>query len=142
MNRRLQSPEQLPAVRTDDDLVRRWEALMGPWGFTEPQLWLAFFEPDGRQSPVLVPIKQLDSPPLGPDDDLVVQLARIVRGVVSDGFVSMAFGRPGGPELGHVDRAWGRALLAARQRHGLPLRVLVLATEGRVRPLVLDDVAA
>jgi len=51
-------------VRSALALTRRWIDLLQPSTFGARALWLAWFDADGRQSPVLVPVDNL---PVTPD---------------------------------------------------------------------------
>ena len=42
----LRQPSEMPRVRSSEDLYQRWRALMGPLGFGQPRLWIAFLEPE------------------------------------------------------------------------------------------------
>jgi hypothetical protein len=112
-------PDQMPAIRTPDDLTRTWRALMGDLRFTDRRLWLLFIEPDGR---LLGPLLSLEDLPDGPYElevDEVVSMCRdILDGPGGGGSVAMLITRPG-RESWHVgDRAWGRYLMAATHRIG------------------------
>jgi hypothetical protein len=136
----LPSPDRLPAVHSDDDLLDRWRLLMGPWGFGQHTLWLAWFDADDRQLPALMP---LDGVPASPNADLVKPLLPFLASLyhgLDAAWLAMALGRPGPGLISAGDRAWARALdVATLGAHGIRSRPLYLATENRVRPLVLDD---
>jgi hypothetical protein len=55
----LRQPREMPRVRTSDDLYQRWGALMGPLGFGQPRLWIAFLEPSGMMSAQLTQIEDI-----------------------------------------------------------------------------------
>jgi hypothetical protein len=53
------SPHQMPAIRNSNELYLSWRALMGPLGFSRPQLWIAFLEPDNMMNPRLTQIEDI-----------------------------------------------------------------------------------
>jgi hypothetical protein len=115
----LLAPEQMPAVRTQADLRRTWQALMGKTRYTDRRVWLLFLAPDGR---LLGPLLSLDDLPDGPYDlevDEVVTVCReILDGPGGGGSVAMLITRPGRDRWHVGDRAWGRYLTAAAHRIG------------------------
>ncbi|HEX2176564.1 MAG TPA: hypothetical protein VHG70_11700 [Nocardioidaceae bacterium] len=140
----LAAPEDSPPVRTETALLVRWRQLMGPWGFERRSLWLLWFDEDGFQLPIVVPID--DIPDL-PDDDMVGRLLQIAHEVAHvDGSdtggatVAVTLSRPGSARVTPSDRAWARALLGQAAGAGVSLWPVHLATKGTVRPLTLDDV--
>ena len=62
----LLSPDQMPPIRSQDDLHRHWRALMGPLGFSGRQLWLNVLGADRRPTPVL--LARPGSAPMSPAD--------------------------------------------------------------------------
>jgi hypothetical protein len=139
----LSAPEHAVAVHTDADLLVRWRQIMGPWGFGRRSLWVLWFDEDGTQLPVVVPV---DDIPEAPDEEFLVNLMHIVEQVLGTGrdacagSVAMALSRPGSARLTDSDRCWARALRTEAQRSGVRLWPPHLATRGVVRPLTLDDV--
>ncbi|MPZ93487.1 MAG: hypothetical protein GEU96_00965 [Propionibacteriales bacterium] len=132
-------PDEMGPVHTDDDLLERWQLLMGPWGFDLRQLWILWFDQLGHMSPGLLKIEELD---LDPDPELLDRLMVICedqRAQLGGGWVAIALGRPGPGLISGGDRAWAAAVDAASRRAELDVRPLYLATTGRVRPLVLDE---
>jgi hypothetical protein len=129
-----------PAIHTDDDLHDRWRLLLGHGGFRGRQLWLLWFDAQGHQLPVVMPVEDLAE---RPDRLFVDNLSRIVADVVAQqapgGSVAMALARSGASSVQAADRAWARALYERAAATELPMRRLHLATPGSVRPLVLDD---
>lgn len=132
-------PDEMGPVHTDDDLLERWQRLMGPWGFDLRQLWILWFDQRGYLSPGVLKIEELD---LDPDPELLDRLMSLCGdhvGELGGGWVAMALGRPGPGLISAGDRGWAAAVGAASGRAGLDVRPLYLATTGRVRPLVLDE---
>ncbi|GAB3316183.1 hypothetical protein GCM10027451_32620 [Geodermatophilus aquaeductus] len=125
-------------VRSPLALTRRWASLLQPLLFDTRSLWLAWFGPDGRQSPVLLPVEDL---PDRPDLSLVSGLLGVHDEVAAshgsnDVLLAMALCRPGEPVETADDTDWlmafhdvlGDALDQAWSLH--------LAAGGRVEPLV------
>jgi hypothetical protein len=136
----LQPPEDASPVHTDSELLVRWRQLMGPWGFDRRSPWLLWFDADGFQLPIVVPVD--DIPDL-PDDLFLTNLVYVVDQIVQaegDGTtVAFTLSRPGSSRLTDSDRTWARELRAHADRAGIALRPVHLATHGSVRPLTLDD---
>ena len=55
----LRQPHEMPRVRTFDDLYQCWLALMGPLGFGQPRLWIAFLEPSAMMGAQLTQIEDI-----------------------------------------------------------------------------------
>lgn len=86
---------------------------MGPLGFSERLLWMQFFGPDGRMTPVLSQIADL---PQAPDVQLVDNLMMICRRLCDDlagGSVAMLLSRPGPAGITAQERLWARRLTEA-----------------------------
>lgn len=130
----------LSPVRTDDELLQRWRLIMGEGGFGRRSLWLVWFDAQGKQLPMVVPV---DDVPQRPDDELLGGLGEVVTEIVRDqapgGSVAITLSRPGPSVVDGDDRAWGLALLDMASRNAITLRRFHLATTGSVRPLVGDD---
>jgi hypothetical protein len=112
-------PGDLPAVRTQADLRRAWQALMGRLGFPDRRLWLLFLDAEGRPGGPLLSIDNLPDGPYDlPVEDLVTICREILGGPGGGGSVAMLITRPGSEEWHVGDRAWGRYLAAAAHRVG------------------------
>lgn len=131
----------LPAVRTQTDVLDRWRLMMGPGGFGRRSLWVVWFDAQGVQGPVVVPV---DDIPLEPDDETVSAIVGLARGVLDEhapgGSVSLALSRPGPTSTRPADRAWARSLVRCAEAARLPLRCVHLATCDSVHQFTLDDV--
>src|SRR3712207_5466647 len=84
-------------VRSPLALTRRWVSLLQPPTFGARSLWLAWFDAEGRQSPVLVPVDDL---PVTPDPSMYEGLRLLNETVVSaqlgeGSHLAMALCRPG-----------------------------------------------
>jgi hypothetical protein len=137
----LTGPDDSPPVRTDAELLVRWRQLMGPWGFGRRSLWLLWFDAEGCQLPIVVPV---DDIPESPDEQMLATLVQIVDEVGAHAgvgtSVAVALSRPGSARVQDGDRAWARAIRSQGALAGLRLWPMHLATKGSVRPLTLDDV--
>ena len=125
-------------VRSALALTRRWISLLQPPTFGARSLWLAWFDADGMQSPVLVPVDDL---PVTPDPSMFEGLRLLNETVVSaqlgDGsHLAMALCRPGEAVVSDSDDEWVDAL--AEVFDGLVGQTwsLHLAAGGRVETLV------
>lgn len=135
----LTRPDQMPPVRTTEDLRQRWRSVLGPGTFALPSVYMIWFDADGRQVPCIVPIDDLEDD-LRPD--LVRNLMIIADEVSQDAgaaSLALALTRPGPVTVSPVDRGRARALLAGGQSLSIKLWPLHLATENQVRQLAGDD---
>jgi hypothetical protein len=125
-------------VRFPFALTRRWASLLRPLLFDTRSLWLAWIGPDGRQSPVLLPVDDVPARPglrlvsglLGVHDEVAASLGS------NDVLLAMALCRPGEPVETGDDTEW---LCAFHEVLGEELDQawsLHLAAGGRVEPLV------
>jgi hypothetical protein len=133
---------QVPPLRTQADLHRQWQAMMGPLGFSGRRLWLLFLEPDDHPTELLLQIDEVpEEPRAGEADSLVRLCAEVVREHAL-GRVAVLLSRPGEGRVRSGDRRWGRAILEAAERLGVPFAPVHLATDERVVPLTGDDLLA
>lgn len=138
----LLSVDQMPAIRSQDDLHRHWRALMGPLGFSGRQLWLNVLGGDRRPTPTLL---QVDEVPEVPEPPLLDGLMAVIEELLEDdpdGSVAVLLARPGSAPMTHADREFAQALLDAATRTGVPLEPVHLATDEEVRVFAPDDLAA
>ena len=99
-------------VRSAEELTQRWATLLAPPEFTARSLWLAWFDTDGLQAPVVIPIDEL---PLLPDPVVLGGLLRLNDTVLdstgcTDGHLALALCRPGTPLITAEDDEWSEAL--------------------------------
>lgn len=130
---------EIAPLRSQAALHRQWRAMMGPLGFAGRRLWLLFLEPDDRPSELLVQIDDVPESPRAGEADSVLTLCHEVRREHALGRVAVLLSRPGSGGVGPGDRRWGRALLEAARRTGVPLAPLHLASDEAVVPLTGDD---
>jgi hypothetical protein len=131
------APTDVP-VRSALALTRRWVSLLQPPTFGARSLWLTWFDAEGKQSPVLVPVDDL---PVTPDPSMFDGLRLLNETVVSaqlgDGsHLAMALCRPGEAVVSDSDDEWVDAL--GEVFDGLVGQTwsLHLAAGGRVEELV------
>lgn len=130
----------LPPVTSAGQLAERWQLVVDEASRGHRELWVLWFDADGRQLSVVVPVEGVD---LRPDDRLVANLMDVVHAVLEahapGGWASLALARPGPATLDDDDRAWGRAVHQAATERGLHLPPLHVAAAGRVTVLRPDD---
>ncbi len=125
-------------VRAADDLTVRWRGLLEPTTFAKRWLWVTWFSPDGRQSPLVVPVEDL---PEWPDLGMVAGLSTLNETVVSaqlggGGHLAIALCRPGGTAVSDSDDAWVAALSDSFDELADQTWSLHLAAAGSVEPLI------
>lgn len=136
----LKPPEET-FVRTNAELTRLWEEMMGTGGFARRSIWHIFFHADGQMCPVILPI---DDIPLEPDalmlDNLVHVVGEVMR--LSDvASLAVLLSRPGEPAMSVDDRRWARAIHAVFAPK-LQLWPIHLATTDRLQIFAPDDLIA
>ncbi len=128
-------------VRSQSDLLRLWQALMGELGFTRTSTWVLHLDEDDHPTRRLLEIEDCAGDPVAGDlDSLTSMLARV--GGAAPGRWVFLRSRPGrhGPDA--TDRAWARELTLACRRAGVVTDVVHLATDQRLVPLPVDDLPA
>jgi hypothetical protein len=133
-------PGQMRPIRSQADLHRFWRALLGPLGFTDRVLWVAFIDAADRAS---AGIGRCTALPEHPEQDVVRGLmdlcAEVLRGVFVCGRVAFLVSRPGPSHVTSSDQAWGRALTQAARSEGLPCEPVHIASDDDLRILAPDD---
>jgi hypothetical protein len=126
-------------VRTAAELQRRWETLLGSWGFDFESVWVGWFDERDIQIPHLMPIDHI---PEQFDAGVAKNLFRLAMTVVHEGpatSIAMALTRPGSDAITPVDRHRACTLLETGHSLHVPLRPLFLACDAGVRPFAPDD---
>jgi hypothetical protein len=102
---------QIP-IRTAADLTRRWEHLLKPPTFRARALWLTWFDSDGRQSPLLMPVDDIPrTPNPAMFDGLRMLNETVVDAQLREGcHLAMALCRPGNATPIDSDDEWVDAL--------------------------------
>jgi hypothetical protein len=128
-----------PTVRTQSDLHRAWQHLMGPGGFGGQSIWMMLIV-DDVPLPQLTEITESDEPL---DDMMVGQLAELLRlldrNVAPGARVAFLRSRPGTDAVSGDDRGWAACLYDAARRAAVPCEVVHLATPGSIRALPADE---
>ena len=128
-------------VQSPAELTARWRRLLEPPVFGTRSLWCAWFDADGRQSPVVVPVDDLPVPP----DPSIYDGLRGLNATVIDahagpgGHLAMALCRPGPATVVDGDDAWVAALSEVFDGLTAQTWSLHLAAGGTVLPLVEPD---
>ena len=138
----LRPPEQMPPIRSTADLRRHWRALMGPLGFSERLLWMIFLEADGRATPVISQVNELDP---YPDEPFLTSLMQILHRLcdhIGDGSAALLLSRPGPAGATVSDRAWAESLSQAAHEAGVPIWPVHLANDEELVTWAAEESAA
>jgi len=138
----MRRPEDVDPIRNQSDLCRHWQMLMGELGFGQHSLWVHLLREDGRPSPVLAQIDDLEAavePTLADHViDMCIQLIEDAPGST----VALLLSRPGPGSLDPWERGWARELHAAAERRGVPIWPVHRANDDRLEVVSPDDLAA
>lgn len=130
-------------IRTQAHLEQHWRLLMGPLGFSRPQLWFNVLAPGGEPTGFLAHLEDL---PAEPDVQLLDRVMEINRQLLDnhavDGSLALLLARPGPDRRTASDVTWAAALTEAATSHGIPLRPVYLATDTDIRIISPDDLLA
>jgi hypothetical protein len=136
----LRHPHEMPPIRNSKDLCLRWRALMGPLGFGQPRLWIAFLEPGDMMSAHLT---QIDEIPPRADAKICRPLLDMCQHVVgrggAGGSVAFLLTRPGRNPMNDADRSWARGLTSAAQQVGVAMWPVHFANDLELRVFAPDD---
>jgi hypothetical protein len=136
----LRHPHEMPPIRNADDLCRRWRALMGPLGFGQPRLWIAFLAPDDMMTAQLVQIEEISR---RADAKLCHSLLELCQHIVGSnsagGSVAFLLTRPGRNSMDDADRSWARGLTVAAEHLGVSMRPVHFANDVELRVFAPDD---
>ena len=137
----LRTPDAMPPIRDDQDLHRAWSALMGPLGFDQRRLWLAFIDEDGRMNGALT---QIDDLPVQVDEQFCRSLAQMCTQLLGDPTdgrsCALLLTRPGGDPVNRDDRAWACELTTAARRANVAIWPLHFANDRDLVVFAPDDV--
>jgi hypothetical protein len=128
-----------PLIRTQSDLQRAWQALMGPWRYSGMAVWMMVVL-DDRPVPHLTEITECDEPPEDAGEALAQLLGSLADDLGPQARFAFLRSRPGTDVITETDRAWARSLYDAARRARVPCEVVHLGTRGSVRPITADDV--
>ena len=139
----LRHPREMPPIRNSDDLYQRWRALMGPLGFGQRRLWIAFLEPSAVMSAQLVQIEDI---PRWADPQLCGALLEMCGHILSrdgvGGSVAFLLTRPGRNPMDDGDRSWASGLTSAAQQHSASMWPVHFANDTELRVFAPDDLVA
>ena len=122
-------------IHSPTDLCERWRALIGPFGFDEPRVWLTFVGADRRMHKVLTEIPVDREPDRGAALDLLSELAALLAEFEPGTTVAMLLTRPGRDRPGAADRRWAQVLTETARRAGVPIEPVFLANDRGIEPL-------
>jgi hypothetical protein len=132
-------PDQMPPIRTPQDMYRHWRALMGELGFSRRLLWFGLVSSEGRMAPRLNQVDDLPRRPDGLRLDNLMGICRESGDVDGSGSVAFLLSRPGPARMTDDDRSWARELAAAAARAGVRVQPTHLATDEALRVFAADD---
>jgi hypothetical protein len=136
----LRPPHGMPPIRNSEDLFLHWRALMGPLGFGQPRLWIAFIQTDDMMSPQLTQIEEI---PRWADAKMCQSLLEMCQHIVgrngAGGSVALLLTRPGRNSMDDADRSWGRGLAAAAAYLGVSMWPVHFANDVELRVFAPDD---
>jgi hypothetical protein len=139
----LPPPHEMPPIRNPKDLCQRWQALMSPFGFVQPRLWIAFLAPDAKMSPRLV---RIDEIPRWTNPESCRPLLELCQHIVgrngAGGSVAFLLTRPGRNPMDDADRSWGRGLTSAAKHLGISIWPIHFANDIELRVFAPDDLVA
>jgi hypothetical protein len=130
----------MPPIRNAEDLCLHWRALMGPLGFGQPRLWIAFIQTDDMMSPQLTQIEEI---PRWADAKICQPLLELCQHIVgcngAGGSVAFLLTRPGRNAIDDADRSWARGLTAAAEQFGVSMWPVHFANDVELRVFAPDD---
>jgi hypothetical protein len=136
----LRPPNEMPPIRNAEDLCLHWWALMGPLGFGQPLLWIAFIQTDDMMSPQLTQIEEI---PRWADAKTCQPLLELCQHIVgrnsAGGSVAFLLTRPGRNPMDDADRSWARGLTAAAEQFGVSMWPVHSANDVELRVFAPDD---
>lgn len=127
-------PDQMPPITDQAALHRTWRALMGPLGFSRPQLWVLTVEGDRPGG-----LTRIDDAPAALDDATAVEMLSVLAEVAPGASLAFLYARPGtGPRTAD-DLTWGAALGRAAAQVGVDVWPVHLADDRSLLVLAPDD---
>ncbi|GAA1480155.1 hypothetical protein GCM10009624_05950 [Gordonia sinesedis] len=113
-----------------DELRQRWRALMGPLGFGESRLWVAFVA-DAR---IVPPLSHLPLPSVPSPDRMDLFMRRMAELVRAEPQLSLAllFSRPGRGGITPRDIGWTRLAVDAAARYSVPIHPIHRAGDDKL----------
>ncbi len=124
-------------VRSAAALTDRWRTLLEPPVFRARALWLTWFDSEGRQSPVVVPVEDLpESPDPGSYAGFRGLNGAVAESMASGCHLALALCRPGTATVRDSDDQWVAAFAEVFDELEGQTWSLHLAAGGEVLPLV------
>ena len=139
--RELVPVEDMPPVRTDQDIFHVWRLLMGPLGFGCRRLWVTLTDADGRVSPVIQQIEDVPPRTSPAECDGLMTMLDHVRPFFDGGAVALLYSRPGRRPMNDDDRSWARSLTHAARQAEIPLWPVHFANDEELLVFAPDDLA-
>jgi len=116
---------------------------MGPLGFGQARLWIAFLEPSAMMSAQLVQIEDI---PRWADAQLCGALLEMCGHIIGrdglGGSVAFLLTRPGRNPIDDADRSWASGLTSAAQQHSASMWPVHFANDAELRVFAPDDLVA
>ena len=113
---------------------------MGPLGFGQPRLWIAFIQTDDMMSPQLTQIEEI---PRWADAKTCWPLLELCQHIVgcngAGGSIAFLLTRPGRNPIDDADRSWARGLTAAAEQFGVSMWPVHFANDVELRVFAPDD---
>lgn len=139
----LRKPEDLPPIKTQDDLCQFWRSLVGELGFSRRYLWVVFLDARGHVLPGLL---EIDRCPAKPDRSTLRGLMGMLRGLMDDGperhSVAFLWSRPGAAATEPADLEWAQAIRQLADDALIPTWPLHHANDHDLRAFAPDELAA
>lgn len=136
-------PEDVPPIKTQEDLCQFWRMLMGKLGFARRRIWIVTLDREGRVQYGLI---QIDECPAKPDKVMLGHLMDVLLEVFEEDTrrhsVAFLWSRPGGASTTAADIKWAAALRDAVKDAMLPAWPIHLATDFDLRVFAPDELAA
>ena len=137
----LTSPDDLPPLRTQEDLHEVWRMLMGPLGFGGHSLWMLVLDDDARPTSALLQIEDL--PPL-PTNDVARNMKQFLAHLLPhrQGTAVFLLTRPGRTPVTAGERRWAEFLTDLVCDAKLPTWPVHRANDVELVVIAPDDLAA
>jgi len=139
--RELVPVEDMPPVRTDQDIFHVWRLLLGPLGFGCRRLWVTLTDAEGRVSPVIQQIEDVPPRTSPAECDGLMTMLDHIRPFFDGGAVALLYSRPGRRPMNDDDRSWARSLTRAARQAQIPLWPVHFANDEELLLFAPDDLA-
>lgn len=139
----LRKLEDLPPIKTQDDLCQFWRMLMGKLGFGQRCLWVVFLDLDGYIVPGMIEVGEC--PPLPDRAELSSLMQAIVEAMHGDPVrhsAAFLWSRPGGAATEQGDLAWARLVGDLANKAMIATWPMHHANDHDLRVFAPDELAA